>query len=487
MTAAAIPATRAPATKTVARAMLAGTLGLTLLGWIFLALSFNAPVPDAWGFRGFPGIFALVFGWIGYLLATRRARDPIGWAFVGSGTLGAVQVAATEYASYALFGAGQGLPGGVVGAWINDWIWLHAVVLATVPIFLYFPDGRLVSERWRPVLWVALVSASAAAVLLATTPGPLQTFGVTNPFGVDAAPGSLDAGSIGGRSVAAPTLVAMTIVALAIAGAALSSVLRFRRSAGVERQQLKWFASASVLCAVAISASFVSPDKWIQVVLIAAMTTVPLAIGIAILRYRLYDIDTLINRAVVYGTLTAILAGLYSASIGLFQRLFSTITGERSDAAIVVTTLILASAFTPVKAWLQAATDQRFKSPADARRRLEAYRESLRVVSEAVDRTALRRRFLDETSGAFRCRGATLVLTHAGQTYEDRVGEPGPPVVRCDIADEGAILGRLELGPRLDGSDYSAADLVDLEKTAAVVARAYVLAERLALARTPGG
>lgn len=486
MSAAAIPAIRAPAGKTMARALLAGTAGLTLLGWTLLALSFNAPVPNAWGFRGFAGIFALSFGWIGYLLATRRGRNPIGWVFLCSAILGAAQVGATEYASYALFGAGQGLPGGVFGAWLNDWIWLLAVSLVTVPVFVYFPDGKLLSERWRPILGVALVSTSVSAVLLATTPGPLQTFGVTNPFGVDVLSGSRESGSIGGRAVAAPTLVAMTIVAITIAAAALSSVLRFRRSSGIERQQLKWFASASVLCAVAITASFVSSEKWVQVALIFAMTTVPIAIGIAILRYRLYDIDTIINRAIVYGALTAILAGLYSASIGLFQRLFSTITGERSDAAIVVTTLILASAFTPVKQWLQAATDRRFKAPPDARKRLEAYRESLRVVAEAVDRAALCRRFLEETSAAFRCRGASLVLARGGHSHFERVGDAlTGPVVRCDLEVDGVRLGHLELGPRVDDSGYAAADLAELEKTAAVVARTYVLAERLALERNP--
>lgn len=483
--AAAVPMTHAPRMRTVARAAFAATITLTLLGWTFLALSLNDPVPSAWGFRGFSGTFALAFGWIGSLLATRRSSNPIGWAFLGAGLLSGSLVAAAEYASFTLFGPRQGLPGGVFCAWLNEWLWVLLVTLATTPVFLYFPDGRLLSRRWRAVLWIGLASAVVASAILATVPGPMQTFGITNPFGLGET--ASERASVGSRSVPAAAETATMIWAFTIMASAGSAVLRFRRSRGVERQQLKWLAAASVIVAMALGVSFANADRWAEILLIIALTTVPLSIGIAILRYRLYEIDTIINRAIVYGALTAILAGLYSASIGLFQRLFTTVTGERSDAAIVVTTLILASAFTPVKSWLQAATDRRFKAPADARKRLEGFRESLRIVSEAVDRTALRRRFLEEIIGAFRCRGATLVLTRGSQTHEDHVGEPGAAVVRCDVADDGVVMGRLELGPRADGSEYTAADVVELEKTAAVVARAYVLAERLALARTPGG
>lgn len=478
----------AATTRPLAVAALALSLGLTLVGWAFLALSFTAPVPSAWGFRGFPGIFAPVFGWIGYLLATRRPHNPIGWAFLGAGTLSAIQVAATEYASYALYGSGAGLPGGEIGAWLNEWIWLSLVMLALLPVFLYFPDGHLTSPRWRAVLWIGVVSVVVASAFFAVVPGPMQTFGILNPFGIDSDLTGRSTGAVGGRAAPVPALVAMVGFSISVIAAAASSVGRFRRARGDTRQQLKWFVAATVVVAIALVDSFVNPAKYAQVILIVSMTTVPIAIGVAILRYRLYEIDTLINRAIVYGALTAILAGLYTASIGLFQRLFVAVTGERSDAAIVLTTLVLASAFTPVKAWLQGAADRRFKAPADARRRLETFRESLRLVSEAVDGGALRRRFLEEAKSALGARCARLVFRRDEPMREETAGEwSGPASISCDLVDDGVTLGRIELGPRADGADYPPADLAELERTASVVARAYVLAERLALARTPGG
>ena len=466
---------------------LAVTFALTAIGWLFLALSSSAPVPDAWGFRGFPGIFAVAFGWIGYLIATRQPRNPIGWSFLIAGLLSGLQVAASEYSSYALFGPNPGLAGGPIGAWLNDWIWLPLIASATVPVFLFFPTGHSLSSRWLPILWLAGAGIVVGSLFLAIAPGPMQTFGVVNPFGVESLLTTRGFGSVGGRTTSFAAVSGIFTFGFAALTAAASSVIRFRRSTGDTRQQLKWFAASAVVVAFALIFSFFDEAKLAQTALIVALTSVPIAVGIAILRYRLYEIDTLINRAIVYGALTAILAGLYSASIGLFQKLFVTITGEKSDAAIVVTTLILASAFTPVKSWLQAATDRRFKSPGDAHKQLGTFRESLRLVSEAVDGVALRRRFLEEVTAAFGARGARLVIGRGDSVREERCGEWSTPSAACELVDGGVSLGRVEVCARRDATPYSKSDLAELQKTAAVVARAYVLAERLALTRAPGG
>jgi len=354
-------------------------------------------------------------------------------------------------------------------------------------VFLYFPDGRLTDPRWKVVLWTEAIAVAIASLFYAIAPGPMQTFGIENPLGVSGPLTAVGFGASGGRSLGLIALVGTLIFGLCAIASATNSALRFRRSRGLMRQQLKWFATSASIVAITLVVSFLSAEKWVQVQLIIAMTTVPLTIGIAILRYRLYEIDALLNRAIVYGALTAILAGLYSASIGLFQRLFVTVTGEKSDAAIVITTLILASAFTPAKTWLQAAADRRFKAPADARKRLESFREGLRLVSEAVDGDALRRRFLEEVTSAMGARGARLVLGRGASRREERSGEWSAAVTACDLIDDGAMVGRIELCPRRDGTPYTKVELAELDKTAAVVARAYVLAERLALTRTPGG
>ena len=277
------------------------------------------------------------------LIARRQPRNPIGWTFLAAGTLSSLQVAASEYASYVLFGAGGGLPGGNVAAWINDWIWLWLIGFATVPVFLFFPTGTYLSESWRPVLWLAMAGVAVGSLFLAIAPGPMQTFGVVNPFGIDSAFTSRGFGAVGGRTTSFAAVSGIFTFGFAAVLATTSSVIRFRRSTGEQRQQLKWFAASAVVVAFALVVSFLDESKLAQVLLISTLTTLPIAIGIAILRYRLYEIDTLINRAIVYGTLTAVLAGLYAASIGLFQRLFVGVTGERSDAAIIISTLILAS------------------------------------------------------------------------------------------------------------------------------------------------
>lgn len=172
--------------RALALALGLATLVLTLLAWTLMALSWTAPVPDAWGFRGFSGIFALSFGSVGYLIATRRPGNAIGWLFVGAGLMSAVQVLATEYGSYALFAPGAAAPAGAIGAWVNGWIWVPIVVIVVVPAFLLFPDGALPSPRWRAVLWLAAASAALAMTVTALTPGPMQTFDVPNPVGVEA-------------------------------------------------------------------------------------------------------------------------------------------------------------------------------------------------------------------------------------------------------------------------------------------------------------
>lgn len=467
-----------PRFRRIALGLATAIFVFTATGWLFLALSLNANVPPAWGFRGFPGIFAIAFGWIGLLVAMRQPRNPIGWAFLSAGLLSAIQVAGVEYASYALFGAGAGLPGGIVGAWLNDWIWIPLVGVVTLPVFLYFPDGRLPSPRWSAALWIGGAGLALAMVFTATAPGPMQTFGLPNPVGI-AMPFPIEgAAAGGGRSISALALIGLFSFGVMVFASASVPLRRFGRSEGEARQQLKWFAASAVVVAMMLVNSFFTTERFAQVGLILAMVTVPIAIGIAILRYRLYEIDTLINHAIVYGVLTAVLAGLYSASIGLFQRLFVAVTGEKSDAAIVITTLILASAFTPVRSWLQAATDRRFKSAADARKQLDNFREDLRLVSEALDASALRARFLDEAMAAMGAPAARLLFVRGGS--DEQRGEWSAPAATCPLTDQGVIIGRIELAARSDGTPYTKAELAELEKTAAVVARAYVLAERFA-------
>ena len=264
-------------------------------------------------------------------------------------------------------------------AWLAAWFAgaINFAMLALV--LLLFPDGRLLSRRWRFVVWVNLI-----AILLIFAwnfePGLIESLGllkVANPFGVAGAGALLKAlGEIG----------FFLVLAVAIAGA-ISLVIRFRRSRGEERQQIKWFVLAgAVFCAVLAVAPVLwtlpltPATEWIWPTLfLLGLGTIPAATGVAILKYRLYDIDILINRTLVYGSLTVALVALYFGGIVVLQRVFVFLTGQQSTLAVVASTLVIAALFNPLRRRIQSFIDRRFyRSKYDARKTLEAFSARLR-------------------------------------------------------------------------------------------------------------
>ncbi len=348
----------APRAVAAARALLAAALALAALSFIFLLLSLGAAVPDFWGFRGANALVGVVCAWMGYVIAMRRPRNPIGWCLLAVGLAASLDNAALEYATLGLYGTSI-VAGAAIGAWVHDWIWVWYLVGITV-VFLYFPDGELPGRRWRAVIGLSAAAASLMMILIGLTPGPLQTFGVLNPVGLDALRPFADELRTG-------PAIQLGFIALA-AGVLLGAITlarRFVRTRGDTRQQLKWLAMSAVLLAIALSAGLVpNAGKATQVATIGAFLTVPITIAIAILRYRLYEIDTLINRAIVYGGLTAVLAGIFAASQEVLKRIFVGATGESSDAASVIALFIIATLFAPARSRLQKTVDARFHSRA---------------------------------------------------------------------------------------------------------------------------
>ena len=223
-----------------------------------------------------------------------------------------------------------------------------------------FPDGHLPSPRWRWPIGIAITTIAIGTILELLSPGPIAgTPGTHNPLGVEALPPALGSLAYG--------LVALGILALTILGTA-AVVARYRRGDAIERQQLRWFLAAVTLAAVPLGLSFMpgiaGPETGL--VAFAALLLVPISVGIAVTRYRLYEIDHLISRTLVYVPLTALLAGLYAAVVTLLQRVFQTVTGDRSDAAIIISTLILASVFTPIRKWLEGIVERRYKPTSSA-------------------------------------------------------------------------------------------------------------------------
>ena len=329
---------------------------------------------------GFVLVF-VSFATVGALVASRQPGNLIGWVFCALGLFLPLAGASEEYALYALVTQPGSLPGGEVMAWLAAWF-AGAINFAMLAfVLLLFPDGRLLSRRWRFVVWVNLI-----AILLIFAwnfePGQIESLGllkVANPFGVAGAGALLKAlGEIG----------FFLVFAVAIAGA-ISLVIRFRRSRGDERQQIKWFVFAgAVFCAVLAVAPVLwtlplSPaTEWIWPTLfLLGLGTIPAATGVAILKYRLYDIDILINRTLVYGSLSALLALVYIGGVATTQAIFRGLTGqqEQPQLAIVVSTLVIAALFTPLRRRIQRFIDRRFyRSKYDARKALEAFSARLR-------------------------------------------------------------------------------------------------------------
>jgi hypothetical protein len=234
----------------------------------------------------------------------------------------------------------------------------YSLVLPAIAIA--FPDGHLPSARWRPWVSIAAGIIAVSAVLQLLRPGRVVATAladIRNPFGVDVIPAGLIGAADVGISVGILAISAIGVVAV---------VVRYRRGDGIERQQQRWFLAAVALGAVPLALSSLPVVGGPTMALVAAvgLALVPIAVGIAVTRYRLYEIDHLINRTLVYVPLTALLAGLYAATVTLLQRLFQSFTGDRSDAAIIISTLILASVFTPIRKWLESVVDRRFKPSA---------------------------------------------------------------------------------------------------------------------------
>jgi hypothetical protein len=321
------------------------------------------------------------FATVGALVVSRQPRNAIGWIFCYLGLSFPLVGAGEEYALYALVTEPGSLPGGEGLVWLAALLGGPIVFALFALVFLLFPDGRLLSSRWRLVVWLDLI-AVVCLVALAFEPGSLENLGlvrIANPFGVEGLAALLGTlGMVG---------LFMTL-AVAVAGG-VSLVMRFRRARGEERQQLKWFAfSGVVFCAVFAIGPVLwylpeSPGtEWIWTMLfLLGASTIPVAVGIAILRYRLYEIDLLINRTLVYGSLTTLLALVYFGGVAATQTIFRALTGqeEQPQLAIVVSTLLIAALFNPLRRRIQAFIDRRFyRRKYDAAKTLEAFSAKLR-------------------------------------------------------------------------------------------------------------
>ncbi len=362
------------------------SLVLTALSLWLVALNHSHPNTPTYAPWLDNTLGALSYAPVGALVASRRPDNPIGWLVCLYGFVISLSYFIAEYAIYALLAEPGSLPAGEALAWVLSWMLPVIIVLSIFPLLL-FPTGRLPSRRWRWLAWLTaawmlltMVTGAFASGALLGVLGPIE-----NPLGVDGLTGVY-------------AMLLLFVSPLLTAAAAFSLFVRLRRAVGVERQQIKWFAYAAAATVSASTLAYIIPGVidtplWFEragfVLNVAFVPAIPVSIGIAILRYRLYDIDIIINRTLVYGSLTAILIVLYFGGIVVLQGVFDILTGagEKSTLTVVVSTLVIAALFNPLRRRIQSFIDRRFyRSKYDARKTLQDFSATLR---EETDLNAL--------------------------------------------------------------------------------------------------
>jgi hypothetical protein len=360
------------AAVTVGLLLLGNAAAVATPGWLsgdrasadWATLSFAPPV--------------LAFAVVGGLITWRRPDNTIGWLLSAIGALFALVVASSSISSWAL--RTRSLPE-AVGEWIsvgsNGWVIALGLIGTQLPLRL--PDGRLPSPRWRWFSWATIALIVVSLVGMSALPGPVE--------GVAGTSGPLAA------EWAQPLAAAFLLVIASFVAALASLILRYRRATAHDRAQLRWvaFGGGFFLVVYLVTAPNSGGDSPTSTVVTAvaqlAFGALPVAIGYAMLRHDLYDIDIVINRTLVYGTLTLVLAVSYFASVLLLRLVLSPLTGE-SDLAVAASTLAVAALFRPLRSRIQATVDRRFyRSRYDATRILEVFSDQLRhsVDLDAID------------------------------------------------------------------------------------------------------
>jgi hypothetical protein len=354
------------------------SVALYVAGIVFAVLTLGVadpvvPPSSTWGTGGTIGelvVFLpfLAFPIVGGLIASKRPRNPIGWICLVAGLFWMSSVEGDQATAYDLARTGQVLTPVMVEAWGQS-LWVLPVGLQGAFMIMLFPDGRLPSRRWRPLAYIAGAAILLASIALDLEPGPLPgRSGVRNPLGIE-----------GQSWILAVEAGCLLVLAACILASAASLIFRYRHSDREVRQQIKWLAFAASFVGVTyltvlVSGIFFSPEStfdqnrtpvWmslLQNVVLISYAGIPTAIGFAVLKYRLYDIDLLINRTLVYGSLTVTLAGIYFGSVVGIQAAFRAFTGQEQQPqlAVVVSTLAIAALFGPLRRRIQNVIDRRF-------------------------------------------------------------------------------------------------------------------------------
>jgi hypothetical protein len=324
-------------------------------------------------------VMELTFPTVGALIASQRPKNPIGWILCGTGLFTGVRSFAEAYADFGLVGRPGVLPAAEYMAWLWSWPRVPVAGLASALLLVVFPDGKLLNRSWGAVVWMAVGGSALVALFMALDPS------WNNPL-------ALERGVF--KDLVEPLgRIGFVLLIVSWLCAAIALLIRVDKGSPVERQQIKWLAYFAILMFVGFAfvvAGWFGSNwiYWAEILSIAAFNCLPVGVGIAILKYRLYDIDLLINRTLVYGALTGILALVYLGGVVALQALFRYLTGQGSQLAIVASTLAIAALFGPLRRRIQAFIDRRFyRRKYDVTKTLEAFSAKLR---DETDLDALR-------------------------------------------------------------------------------------------------
>lgn len=417
------------------------------------------------------GVAALIgFCGFGPLIARRHPGNPIGWLYCAAGLSAGLLIFTSEYAIRALIIEPGSLPGGEAAAWFTSWLWIPFVLVPGTVMLQLFPDGRLPSRRWRPVLWfsMALLFTIFAGVALAT--GELGGFTTEeNPIGFLP------------HEVNAAGALILPAVLLSFA----SVVVRYRASEGEQRQQLRWVAAAAVLyvCAqlleLALTPVVPGVGGWLT---LSATAAVIAAAGVAVLKYRLWELDLVVNRTLVFGALTTGSLAIYVGAVaGLGALLDSSGIGVSLAATAAV-----AVAFAPLRAVLQRRINRLMYGDRD-----EPYRALSRLgerLGSTLDPDAVLPTIVESIAEGLRAPYAAIELEDGGgRRIAAQHGAPrGDDPARLPLEYRGELVGRLIVQPRSRTEPFSAADLrllADLSRQAGVAAHAVRLRQDLVRSR----
>ena len=450
--------------RTIAVWLWIGSLICAALAGLFILASFSVDLPSRnFGFRGWVPIIGALWATIGARIAGRQPRNAVGWLILAAGVLWCVNALFEEYATFSYFPQELGLP------LVRQMVWFNSLVGSAVAgvsglALLVVPNGRLKSRRWYPIA-VGIVIATIASILIqGVLPRRMSPFPFTNPFGIV---------SLAELTATYPVQRLLDVIrGLVVVIPAIAVMLRLRAASAAERDQLRLIAFAAAYTAVIVFLyAFVSSDlvQWAQLL---GLVLVPLSFAISMRRYGMYEVDSLLNRTIVLGISTALIAGVYTASVGIMQRLFVALTGEHSDAAVVLTTLLAAAAFTPVKEQVQAFTKRTFGTSVPGTHGLHEFTEAVEAHLRLSDPERLLGQLLSESVATLGAVGGALDFV-GGRYPRQTVGRwDGRPHLVADVRRQGVVVARVVLGARTNGVEYEGSAREKLERSAVVVGRA---------------